>query len=205
MNAIIAPSTSTDHAPNDPHRPETHEQPTVKQLIEYKRQIRLENDRRAHRQQLADLAKKEREKLHVLQPDLAKPIDLEHHQQHKTDGGRRASDVASATDASRSIKKPIAASKNEEEILNEENIFQPRRHRIRDRQRPKTSTVGSDSPILRREHAGSISAAMRTRNQSLNPLAQLGICKVCGNTMNVEGDQLKGDMRQVFSKSGYFV
>lgn len=41
---------------------ETHDQPSIIQLIKYKQQIHVENDRRVHRQKLAALAKSQRER-----------------------------------------------------------------------------------------------------------------------------------------------
>ena len=197
--AITAPSYSSEFAPDDPHKLEPGQKPTTKQLIEYKKQIRLENDRRAHRQQLADLAKKEREKFRSLQPDPLKPVELHHQQYENIKSAGSLSGVVSATDGSQSIQRPIAASREEEEILNEEDIFQPRRQRVRDRERPKTSRSRSNTPLMRKGYAGNLGATMRAGNQTSDPLAQFGICKVCGNKMGNAGDQLKRDVQQVFS------
>ena len=202
LKAITAPEHSTEYAPDDPHQVEPDNHPNAKQLIDYKKKLRLEQDRRSHRQQLADVAKQEREKLRSLQPDLIKPIELQHQQEHKTDGDPRASGAARDHDAAQPIRKAIAASTVEEEILNDEDIFQPRRQRVRDRQQ---SNSRSNTPLVRKAYTGNLGATLRAGYQHSTLQTPYGVCKVCGNVMNIEGDQLKNDAQRVSGKSDCFV
>lgn len=189
----------TDPALDDPHDIEGHTQPTVKQLIDYKQKIRLENDRRLHRQNLADLARKEREKVQILQPDLDKSAEIRQQQQQQPDEeDRKSTRLALQASAMRSTEKTVAKSKEEEEVLHDENIFRPQRQRNRERQRNRTSR--SNSPYLRREFSRNLSSTMGKGLNTSTPVTQFVICKVCGNTINTEGDQSQRDVRQVSGK-----
>lgn len=191
--------TSGDSIPTDPQQAQTHEEPVTKQLIKYKQQIHIENHRRLHREKLAALAKKEHEKEQFLQPDLqTKPGEIQ--QQQKSHDDPTLPYAAPETSSTKSIPKPIVKSKEEEDILNDENVFQPGRRRLRDRYRNKLSTSRSNSPYGRREYVGNLASTMRRGYGNSIPTMQFGICKVCGSIMNKQGDQTKQYSQQVSSK-----
>lgn len=198
--ANIAEARTTDPSAHlvsdDLQHAQTHTEPTTKQLIEYKQKIRLENDRRLHREKLAELAKTQRQKEHILQPDLqTKSSEV---QQQQLDDDQKLPHVA--PERSKGIHKPIAKSKEEEDILNDENIFQPREQRQRDRNRNKTSTSRSNSPYIRRQYVENLSSTSKKVYDTSTPRMQFGVCKVCGTVMNDEGDQSKDDAQQVSGK-----
>ena len=201
-NMMSTPLHPTDAPSDDPHYTETHAQPSTKQLIEYKQKIRLENDRRSHRQQLADLAKKEREKVKILQADLDKSDEI---QQQNLDDDRKLYRIAPETTDTKAVHKSVAKSRDEEEILNDENIFQGQRQRPRDRQRNRTSTSRSNSPYVRREYVRNLMSTMGKGFDTSTPITQFGICKVCGNTITAEGDQSQRDVQQVSGKLMAFI
>ena len=196
--AII--STSSSSVPTDPQHAQTHEEPTTKQLIKYKQHIHLQNNRRLHREKLAELAKKEHEKEQFLQPDLeTKSGDIQQQQTFPNDF--QLPNVAPEKSSTKSIHTPIVKSKEEEDILNDE-IFQPGRRRQREKNRNKLSTSRSNSPYGRRELAKNLTSTMRKGYGNSAPSMQFGVCKVCGSIINNEGDQSKQNAQQ---GSGEFI
>lgn len=192
-------NTSGSLVPTDPQHAQTHEEPVTKQLIKYKQQIHLENNRRLHRQKLAELANKEHEKEQFLQPDL-QTKSTEVPQQQKSSDDPTLPYVPSSTSNTKSIHKPIVKSREEEDILNDENIFQPTQRRLRERYRTKLPTSRSNSPHGRREFVRNLASTIQGRYGNFTPVTQFGVCKVCGSMINNEGDQSKQYAQQVSGK-----
>ena len=168
---------STNLVSEDLQNAQTYQEPSVPQLIKYKQQIRTENDRRLHREKLAEVAKTQREKEDIFQSDLSLKSE-EIQQQNLIDG---ESQIVPSTNLS---NKPIIKSKEEEEILNDENQFQSRQNRYRERPRYKSST-----PYMRE---------MKKSDENK-------ICKVCGNVINEGNNQpLLVDSQKNFGKFIYF-
>lgn len=158
------PQKSDDSTIEDKQTPE---QVSVPQLIKYKQQIHLEHDRRIHREKLADLAKSIREKESFIQSDLAaKPeeIQRQHFEDHQT-----SSHVVPTDENAAHVH--VVASKEEEDILDDENIFGPRRQRDRASHRKRLSPSHAHTP--------------RTSRQVVPVLGTSVICKACGNRVNV--------------------
>jgi hypothetical protein len=177
---------------------ETHEEPPVIQLIKYKQHIYTENRRREHRQKLANLANGANNTEQMLQPDLCiQPI--EEQQQKKSDDNRILSQVKPNTNSTQVAYKPIAKSKEEEEILNDENVFHPRRQRPRERKRNKASTSPSNTPRIGGRDRG---LSMRKEDPNRIPMMQFCICKVCKKIVPNEDDQAVSYSQQV---SGEFI
>jgi hypothetical protein len=175
---IKANISSTTHMPiNLAHDDPQHEQPPVKQLIKYKQRIRFENDRRLHQIKLAELAKQTHDKEQFLQSDLTKPDEI----QKKLADDQTLSHVVPGTSSTKLTHKPSFKSKEEEEILNDENIFQPRRRRYRERGTNKLSTLRSNRHHPDKQHPQDFVSSM--------PIMQFGVCKVCGNIMTNEENQ----------------
>lgn len=198
----IRSNTSVISGPDDQQPSQTHEEPSAKRLVKYKQHIHIEKDRRLHRERLAGLAKQARDKEHTLQPDLSKPSDI---QQQQTSNENTSSDVIPETSSSKSIQKPIVRSKEEEEILNDENVFQPRRERHRDRHKDKLSTLRANSPYGRKQYVGDLSTSMGKGYENSMPTMRFGICKVCGNIMNNEDNQLMRSSQQVSGKFSDYI
>lgn len=181
--------------PNDPTHAATNEQPDVKQLIKYKQHIRLENDRRLHREHLANVAQQEREKEKTLLQDVTKmPIEI------PQEGEKIITDhsLGKAVSGAGNIKQILGSfstSKQEEEILKDENIFQPRRHR--DRLRNRRSTSRSGSPTAHRQFIGDLTKTIRNNLSTSAPMIQFGVCRVCGNILDNNKDQSKRYDQQV--------
>ena len=181
---IKSTTSTTENISTDPileniQDPQTHEEPTVKQIIKYKQHIRTENNRRLHREELVKLAEHQREKEQFLQSDLTtKPEEI---QQQKFNDDELSSQVVPVrTSQTKLSHKPIVKSKEEEEILNDENIFQPRKQRNRGRQRNKLSTSSpSNTPYLRGRYMINSRSTKRRDDGNL-------ICKVCGNIIHGE-------------------
>ncbi|CAF2986392.1 unnamed protein product [Rotaria sp. Silwood2] len=156
---------------------QTHEQPSVPQLIKYKQHIRDENDRRQHREKLAAIAKQARDREQILQSDTStKPDELQQKQRSNDDSGL-PQNVSEKSDT-KLIHKSFVKSKEEEEILNDENIFQPRRERNRERPRNRLATPRTNAPYTRQQFMG------RGNTNSMSLIPSDGICKVCGSIIN---------------------
>ena len=196
--ANVSSITNTDVplTSEDPLHAETHDEPSIKQIIKYKQKIRTENDRRLHREKLAELAKQAYGKEQSLQSDLLTNPD-EVHELQKSDDNQTLSNIAPVKKVTKSSYVPIARSKEEEEILNDENIFQPRRQR--EKYRNKLSTSQSNTPYPRRQSIGDMGSTGRRED---GKFMQSGVCKVCGNIMNNEDNQLVSDSRK---NSGEFI
>jgi hypothetical protein len=149
---------------------QTHEEPSVKQIIKYKQDIRTENDRRIHREQLADLSTKSQ--------------DIQQ-QQRMYDNEPSSQIVPGEISDNKVSQKPFVKSKEEEEILNDENVFQPRKLRERGRQRNRLPTSLLNAPYIRGQSTIDFRSTMRTDQGNL-------ICKVCGHEINGDENQVSG-------------
>lgn len=188
------PSTTTtigdQLVPADIRDEQTHEEPSTKQLIKYKQQIRLENDRRQHREKLAGFAKQQRAREQFFKPDAAtKPSEVQH--DRIDDQHTLTSNIPEKTGA-QAIHKPMAKSKEEEELLNDETMYHSRGHRPRERNKKRALRSRSNTPTLHKQYAGGVSATA--------PMMQFGVCKRCGNLMNNEGNPTGSYSQQVSSK-----
>lgn len=169
-------ATSTNSFIDELHNRETHEVPSVKQLIKYKQKIRDENDRRLHRQKLAELAKGQRGKEEMMESASSKSEEFQWQPQTYDSHGDEnlLQAVPTARSNGKVLHKLIAKSKEEEDILNEENVFQPKKLRYRTRQKDKSTTLAntlsSRRPISRADD-GSI------------------VCKHCGHVLNGQENQ----------------
>jgi hypothetical protein len=201
MKTKSTANMSTNFTPEDLQTGQTYDEPSIPQLIKYKQQIRTENDRRLHRQKLADLAKTQREKEQSLQSDVTiKPDEIE--QQQKFGDDQVVSRVATETNNHKVAYKPIVKSKEEEEILDDENVFQPRKTRPRERQRNKLLTSLSNTAYIGKRYMPDLRLSMRKGDENAVPIMQFGICKVCGNEIHGEENRPIVDSR---AGSGKFV
>jgi len=175
-----------------------YEQPSVPQLIKYKQQIRTENDRRLHREKLAEVAKTQRVKEEDFQSDLSLKSD-EFQQQKFIDGDEILSQqvVPSEKTVNTNLThKPIVKSKEEEEILNDENVFKSRQNRYRERPRNKLSTQYSNTPYTRERNMPDFRSLIRKPDENI-------ICKVCGNVIHGETNQPIIDSQKASGKFIY--
>ncbi|CAF1266186.1 unnamed protein product [Adineta ricciae] len=188
------PTTSTaesgDHFTYDPmteniQEVQTHDQPTVRQIIKYKQHLRTEKDRRLHREELAKLAQSQREKEEFYRSDLAgKSEENQQQQQHLYEDDSVVPAASTEKSQTKASDKPVVKSKEEEEILNDENIFRPRMQRNRQRQRNKPSTA----PDSQRRFTRDFQLITKTEDGNL-------ICKVCGHVINDGDGQLVNDFK----------
>jgi hypothetical protein len=205
-NSSSIASTSTDSIMDDLQSIPTHEQPTVLQLIKYKHQIRIESDRRLHRQKLADLLNIHADKERVLQPDLLTKYDdvttYEQNQQQRHDAdGSIARKVLPDETRQTSTGNVMVTSKEENELLNDENVFQTQKQRVKRRARHEVHTSRSHTPHLRQGSSARLSAQMHQVNQTSMSKKQFTVCNKCGNVMK-QGDSPTSDLvRQQPSKS----
>ena len=157
--------TSEDSTIEGGQTAETDEESSIPQLIKYKQQIHLEHDRRIHRENLANLAKSVREKESFVQSDLsAKPEEIQRQNLEDDETSTHVVPTENQTHENASHKHAVG-SKAEEDILDDENIFGPRRQRDRGRNRKKFSPSRQVVPILGR-------------------LASNLTCQVCGNRVD---------------------
>lgn len=198
---LIKPTQSTAHASStihvsaqststDPQDVQSHEEPSLEQLIQYKKQMRLENDHRLHKAKLAEIAK------HQHQKDPSHPLNAstkpDEDHQHKLDDDHKLPHAASETSSTKVVHKPIVKSKEEEEILNDENIFQSKGHRPRERNKKRAPTARSNTPTGRKQYVAGVGSSA--------PMMQFGVCKVCGNMMSNEGNRMITYSQQVSGK-----
>ncbi|CAF0991476.1 unnamed protein product [Rotaria magnacalcarata] len=184
---IATTNASTDSVPVDLQRAETHDEPSVLQLIKYKQQVRIENDHRLHREKLAELAKSQRNKEQFFHSDASLQPDENHPYQHQQQQGLHEHEILSQvvpieSSSNRLSHKPFAKSKEEEEILNDENIFQPRKQRLRGRPKQKLTTTLTNTLHAREPHTTNFRSTLRKDDGHL-------VCKVCGNKLNVQENQ----------------
>ena len=178
-----ATNASMNATPETFEYTETTEELSVPQLIKYKQQIHMENDRRIHREQLAAVAKHQCEKEGHIQSDLsAKPEEIEQQKIHE-DGDETSLSKPSKTDAKPTHKLSVK-SKEEEDFLNDENVFQPRKQRERVRQRNRLLTPRLTMPYVREGSIADIRSILRKNNENI-------VCKVCGNIANAQEDALQ--------------
>jgi len=170
------------------------QEPSVPQLIKYKQQIRNENDRRLHRENLADLAKNQREKEQFVRSDLStEPEEIQ--QQKLNDNGTLSQVVPDKIQSSTKLShKPSVKSKEEEQILNDENVFQPTKHR---RQRNKLSISRSNTPYMSGRYITDFRSSMRKTDENIT-------CKVCGNVISREDNTPRVDSHQGSGKFVHF-
>ncbi|CAF2982272.1 unnamed protein product [Rotaria sp. Silwood2] len=178
-------NVSINTVSEDLQNAETHDEPSILQLIKYKQQIRIENDRRLHREKLAELAKSEREKEQFSLEISSKPEEISQQQ-------TLSQVVPTETTSTKLPYKPIAKSKEEEDILNDENIFQSRKPRYRGRQKNKLMPSLTNTSYLRGRPTTDFRSSLRKDDGSL-------ICKVCGNVLNEQENQSMVHSQQVSS------
>ncbi|CAF0919645.1 unnamed protein product [Rotaria sordida] len=154
---------------------ETHEEPSVLQLIKYKQQIHIETNRRLHREKLAGLANSQREKEQFFSDISSKSGEIQQQQQTLSEA------VSTDTSSTQLPYKPIVKSK-EEEILNDENLFQPRKQRYRGRQRNKLMPSLSNTSYIRGRSTTDFRSSLKRDAGSL-------VCNVCGNVLNDQEHQ----------------
>lgn len=172
--------------------------------MQIKNQIRNEKDhRRLHQKDLAELAKKAHDQDQTIQSDLfGKPQEI---QQQKGDDDHRLSQNTSESTHPKKNHKPFAQSKEEEEILNDENLFQSGRPRRRERQGNKLSTSRGNTPPLKKQYARDLRTSSLAEDANSKPMVQFVVCKVCGNTMSTEQNQSKVYSQPVSGKFIHFV
>ena len=172
-----------------------HEQPSVLQLIKYKQQIRTENTRRLHREELAELAKHQRDKELSLQSDLmAAPVEIE---QKQVDEDRSTPSTKIEKGGEKVAPKLSVNTKEEEDILNDENVFQPRKPSTRGRQKTAVPLLSPNAPYHRGQNGPEGPPSTRRGGESFVPMMQFSICKKCGNMLgndeNPQVDDLQRD------------
>ncbi|CAF4393467.1 unnamed protein product, partial [Rotaria socialis] len=155
-NTLSTVNESTSSVSGDVKNGETPDQPSRLQLIKYKQTIRDENDRRKHREELAALAKQAREKELILHADTSIKSDQVQQQQKSN-----LSQLESEKKNVQLMHKTIAKSKHEEDILNDELLFQPRRERNREKNRNRVSRSRSNTPYKQTQYMGDLSSTMR--------------------------------------------
>lgn len=165
------------------------EQATASQLIRYKQQIHFEKDRRIHRQELAAIAKAKREKESFIYSDLAaRPEEILRQNFDHADTSAQVGPGKHRNDAS-TVQKSTTASKEEEDILNEENLFQPRRQRDRTRTKKKPFSVHAHALQMHRQSLPVMSKSVGTI-----------VCKVCGNKVDGSDQQPMPHLQLPFSE-----
>ncbi|CAF1429756.1 unnamed protein product [Adineta ricciae] len=142
-------NVNMDNISEDVQQLETHDEPSVRQLVKYKQNIHTENKRRRHREELAELAKQIHDREEIFQQNnVAEANDKK---QFETNDTERT-----------------AQPKAEEDVLNEEDVFQSRKQRFRERHTNKSLTT-------------------RTfENGNKVPRMYGCVCQVCGSVMNDE-------------------
>ncbi|CAF1139987.1 unnamed protein product [Adineta steineri] len=183
----ISDSSFTENIENQ----ETHKEPTVQQIIKYKQNILTEKGRRLHQEKLAELARQQDEKEKFFRSDFAvNPEEIQ--QQDKLNDESTSQVVPDETNRNKVLHKPIAKSKEEEEILNDENVFQPRKQRNRGRPRNTLQTMLSTTPYIQGRHMIDPRSTMKREDGHL-------ICKVCGNVINEGENPLLVDSKLSFA------
>lgn len=188
-------SSHHDHKTDDPmlednQQLQTSQEPSVKQLIEYKQHIQVENNRRLHRENLAQIAETRRKEEQIFESNM--PVNTG----GAPEGGVRPEDRIGSSQIvpdQRNVKplqKPVAKSREEEELLNEETHFGSGKRRLTERNRSKITAAGANVAYLTR-------GMTNRRSSTMQPL----VCKVCGNVMDSEANQSLTDFEQTQGKT----
>ena len=174
-----------------------HGQSSVRQLIEYKQHIKKENDRRQHREKLAELARHVYEQEQILHSDLS----AKSNEQKELHDHPMLSPIESNKRIDESIfKSRFTKTTVEEEVLDDENIFQHKRHRHRTH-RNQLLASHLNMPEARRRYMEGLGLTIRRRNTNSMTTMPVDTCPVCGNVVNNEQNQSKFHSQNDFSKS----
>ena len=170
----------------DPQVAQTHDQPNLVQLVKYKQQLRTENDRRLHRRKLADLALTKRKEEDVLQSEVQTTSDDVEEQiyEQRQKLNLESNEIPMTTDEKSTKIGPMGTkSKEEEEMLDDENVFQERKQRTRMRSRRQGNLSDSNTPRLRENPDIGLNTLRRLNSKS-TPIMQFSLCKKCGAIIN---------------------
>lgn len=170
--------TSIESIENESENNEIQQEPTVLQLIKYKQQIRLDNDRRLHHQALANIAQEQWEIERSLEYDESEPSVNVTPQENASDKNPNDETIreknSTNKDAVKTVSTTFVRSREEEEILNEEDVT----HQQNRRYRPRTVPRPAEMPM------------MKTMQKQLLNTVQTGICKKCGGSLDDQGNTL---------------
>ena len=158
---------------------QSNQEPSVKQLIEYKQHIQMENNRRLHRENLAKIAETRRTEEQILETNIPVNGDF------KPENGIGSSQIVPDKRNIKPLQKPVATSREEEELLNDETHFGSGKRRLTERNRNKLTAVGANVAYLTR-------GMTNRRLSTMKPI----VCKVCGNVMESEANQSLTDFEQ---------
>lgn len=183
MNSLLESSAtgnnSSEPMHDDSQDNETHQEPSVIQLIKYKQQIRLDNDRRLHHKTLANLAKHQWDIERAVQydqivtPTVAEGREINQDQQVNDEN--MVSQVVSEKSARQTSDTAITiTSKEEEEVLNDEDLTLSRNARRRIRMSRNQAT-----------------SRMKMVRSPLSPMVRFSICKKCSMTIDEEPNLTK--------------
>jgi rubrerythrin len=199
VSSTTAANASVRPTPEDLQHAQTREQPSAAKLLEFKQQMHTEkNYRSIHRNDLAKIARKARTEEQTAQSDLFEN-SAELKQNNLNDDNGLAQTVPETTNT-KPIHKPIAGSQQEENILDDENIFEPRRTRTRERHANKVSIPRANTPTAQRLYTRDLGSTLQTNDANLKPIMQFCVCKVCGNIVSDDQNQSKVYSQQVSGK-----
>ena len=173
----------------DKQQLQSRQGPSVQQLIEYKQHIQMENNRRLHRENLAKMAETRRNEEQILTTNTPVNGDGVPEGGFKPENGIGSSRTVPDKRNVKPLQKPVATSREEEELLNEETHFGSGKRRLTERNRSKVTAVGANVAYLTR-------GMTNRRLSTMKPL----VCKVCGNVMESEANQSLTDFEQTQGK-----
>lgn len=197
VDTIMMANTSMNSLSEDLRHTEVHEEPSVAELIKYKHRIRTICDRHSHRRQLAELAQSQHEKEELFHLDTFSNLN-ENEQSSDMNQlnniGTSSQVVPISTNDRNSSYKSTVKSKDEEELLNDENIFQSGTHRSRVRQRVKSKPMKTlkNTHDLHGSHSADFRSSSRKDNGNL-------VCNICGNVVTFQENPFP-DLHQQISR-----
>ena len=161
------------------------QEPTTLQLIRYKQQIRLENDRRLHREKLAELAQQVGAEEKLLQTNEAPTvIDNRREVKHAKSTHMNADDELHLNQMKMFAKSRLAPL--EKELLDDEMNFDSTLRREKTIMRKLQNPLALSSTLSLGQHVLESTIARRNSIFGALPIIRMLTCQNCGSTINVD-------------------
>ena len=184
----------------DDQQMQTNQYPSTKQLIDYKQHIQTANNRRLHREKLAKIAEERRNQEQVLGVNI--PYGAE--EQQTRGDGLNSPQIVPDEESSKSLQKPVAKSREDEELLKDEAYFGSSKRRTTDRNKNKMTTVGLDMAYMTSRRLTNPRLSMgNIDGTAFSPMGHI-VCKLCGQVIENDTNRSSADLQQAQGKTNDF-
>jgi hypothetical protein len=187
QTSSIIDRSSTDSTSDGFERSEGQDEPSTLKLIRYKQHIHFENERRRHREQLAEKAQQiHNQEQSLIMKNSSIDINTTVRQTDRNENVQSLShDVSDVTRATHSDKSTMK--RNENDIVNEEIIFESDQYRRKDRKKNKLLRSFSITYDVHGGNRMNSDISMTASQNQFMPTIQFIVCKSCGNMIDTHG------------------